>query len=156
MSCRARSLIKQGHLVLAWSSSVSSWGRFHAVLRRTWQTAARSPSALSHALSVLTFNATGQCLVQGYTPLHHAAEKGATDIIEFLLARGADISAKDCNVSQHWNLLALTEAIMYNASIEPGAYSRKLPGMSCCSSRKGSDQEPCVEATSAECVVHHM
>ena len=58
-------------------------------------------------------------LVQGQTALHLAATCIESDVAKLLLARGADINAKDRNVSQHWGLLSLTDLKVYNASVEP-------------------------------------
>ena len=80
--------------------------QFCADLHDTWQMTAVSPSSLSYALPVLTFNTSEWYLVQGWTLLHTAARWGGP--VELLVARGADINAKDCEVSQHWGLLAFT------------------------------------------------
>ena len=69
---------------------------------------------------MLTSNTSEWYLVQGLTPLHVAAILDERDVAKLLLARGADVNAKDCEVSQHWGLLFLTELkTARNASAEP-------------------------------------
>ena len=74
-------------------------------LRRIWQADAR----IFIIIIACTFSADIQhilmVLVQGWTPLHTAVMFDETDVVGLLLARGADINAKDRNVSQHRGLL---------------------------------------------------
>ena len=58
-------------------------------------------------------------LMQGRTPLHVAARLGGRDTAVLLLARGADINAKDYEVSQHWGQISVTKLTVFSASTEP-------------------------------------
>ena len=45
------------------------------------------------------------CWLQGWTPLHCAAQGGKTDLVDLLLSHGADACAADAEVSSHSNTL---------------------------------------------------
>lgn len=110
------SLTKQGHLVLTQTISVPCTKRsqdgilrsFAHIYRKPVGTDAASHKSFSNALPELTLNTLEWYLVQGQAPLHAAAIFAGRDVTELLLARGADINAKDYKVSQHWGLLPLT------------------------------------------------
>ena len=55
--------------------------------------------------------------MQVQTPLHVAAMRYQPGVAELLVARGADINAKDKGVSQHWDLL--DQLTVFNASAKP-------------------------------------
>lgn len=64
----------------------------------------------------------------GYAPLHGAALRGSPEIIQFLVDKGADLTAK--TKDEHWTALRIADGVYYTGTVkrgrDAGALLRKL------------------------------